>query len=101
MPDILWRNSLTGVGLPYSENQAEDMILEDPFMTAFDSWTEDFSAFVGEKGKVEPGEFRAYGYAAPGHKLADAKSKIREWRMSLGLASPGSSPAEQERLGLN
>jgi hypothetical protein len=100
-PDRLWRNSLTGVGLPYSENQAEDMVREDPFMAAFDSWTDDFAAFVAEKGKVEPGKFRAYGYAAPGHKLADAKSKLREWRMSLGLAPAGSSPAEQEQLGLN
>jgi hypothetical protein len=101
VPETLWRNALTGVGLPYSENQAEDMVREDPFMAAFDGWTDDFSAFVGAKGKVEPGEFRAYGHPAPGHRLADAKSKIREWRMALGRPPPGSSPAEQQRLGLN
>ena len=95
------RNSLTGVGLPYSQKKAEDMVRKAPFMAAFDSWADDFAAFVADKGKVEPGEFRAYGYAAPGHKLADAKSKVREWRMSLGLARAESSPAQQERLGLN
>jgi hypothetical protein len=70
-------------------------------MEAFDAWTGAFAGFVGAKGKVEPGEFRAFGYVAPGHKLADAKAKIREWRTSLGVAPGSSSAAEQERLGLN
>ena len=100
-PDALWRHGLTGVGLAYSENQAEDMIREDGFMAGFDSWTDDFAAFVAAKGRVEPGEFRAFGREAPGHKLADAKLKIREWRMKLGMAPAGSSPARQEALGLN
>lgn len=77
------------------------MIGEDGFMAAFDRWTDTFAAFVGAKGKVEPGEFRAFGREAPEHKLADAKLKIREWRMRLGVAPAGSSPAEQEALGLN
>jgi hypothetical protein len=29
VPDQLWTHAVTGVGLPYSDNQAEDMIRED------------------------------------------------------------------------
>ena len=101
VPDELWSHGFSGLGLPYSENQAEDMIREDAFMARFDGWSDRFVTFVAAKGKVEAGRYRAYGYEAPGHRLADAKSKIREWRMSLGMAPAGSSPAEQQRLGLN
>jgi hypothetical protein len=68
---------------------------------AFDAWTDAFAEFVGAKGKVEPGEFRAFGREAPGHKLADAKLIMRNWRMKLGMAPTDSSPAVQETLGLN
>lgn len=44
---------------------------------------------------------RPYGYEAPGHKWADMKLKWREARMKIGLAPRGSSPVEQDRLGLN
>jgi hypothetical protein len=101
VPDALWSHALTGEGVPYSDNQAEDMVREEPFMAAFDAWTGRFAAFVGEKGKVEPGQYRAYGYAAPGHRWADAKLKWRELRMKMGLAPAGSSPAAQQELGLN
>jgi hypothetical protein len=101
VPDGLWRHGLTGVGLPYGENQAEDMVREDAFMAGFDTWADGFAAFVEAKGKVEPGEYRAFGHQAPGHKRADARLKIREWRMKLGMAPAGSSPAVQEVLGLN
>jgi hypothetical protein len=101
VPDELWAHALTGAGLPYSENQAEDMIREEPFMAAFDAWTDRFSDFVRHKGQVPPGRYRAFGYTAPGHRYADLKLKWREWRMGLGRATAGSSPAEQERLGLN
>jgi hypothetical protein len=101
VPDPLWSHARTGVGLPYGSNQAEDMIREDEIMTVFDTWTDRFAAFVRDKGKVEPGRYRAYGYEAPGHALADAKLKWRELRMKAGWAPEGSSPAEQERLELN
>jgi hypothetical protein len=52
-------------------------------------------------GKVEPGEYRAYGYKPPGHLLADLKLRWREWRTSLGVPPTGSSPAAQQKLGLN
>ena len=70
-------------------------------MAAFDDWVARFPSFVGQKGQVPPGIYRAVGHTAPGHKYADWRLKWREWRMSLGYAPEGSSPAEQERLGLN
>ena len=101
VPDDLWAHADTGVGMPYSDNQAEDMIREAPFMAAFDGWTDRFASFVAGKGKVEPGQYRAYGYAAPGHRFADAKLKWRELRMKMGRPPAGSSPAAQQQLGLN
>jgi len=101
VPDALWRHCTTGKGVPYSENQSEDMIAEVEFMRAFDAWTDAFAAHVGAKGKVEPGEFRAYGYEPPGHRWADAKLKWRDIRMRIGRPPKGSSPAEQQALGLN
>jgi len=101
VPDTLWRYCTSGKGRPYSENQAEDMIGEAPFMAAFDAWTDAFAAFVAAKGKVPPGEHRAVGYDPPKHRWADTKLKWRETRMRLGIPPAGSSPAEQQRLGLN
>jgi NADPH-dependent FMN reductase len=101
VPDALWAHALTGEGVPYSENQAEDMIGEERFMVAFDAWTMRFAAFVATKGKVEPGTYRAYGHEAPGHKWADAKLKWRELRMKMGIPPAGSSPAAQQSLGIN
>ncbi|WP_063776701.1 NAD(P)H-dependent oxidoreductase [Microvirga massiliensis] len=101
VPDPLWRHAFTGIGLPYSDNQSEDMIREDEIVTAFDAWTDRFSAFVARKGKIEPARYRAFGYTAPGHGWNDLKLKWREMRMKAGRAPEGSSPAEQEVLGLN
>lgn len=101
VPDELWTYAPTGVGIPYSENQADDMIEEHAFMRAFDDWVGRFTQFVESKGKVEPGTYRAFGYEAPSARLADVKLMVRDWRMRFGLAPAGSSPAEQHRLGLN
>lgn len=101
VPDELWTYAATGVGRPYSEDQAENMIAEDDFMRAFDDWVGRFSGFVTQEGKVEPGEYRAFGYEAPSARLADVKLMVRDWRMRLGMAPAGSSPAEQHRLGLS
>ena len=101
VPDELWTYAATGVDRPYSENQAEDMVEEDGFMSAFDAWVGQFSRLVAAKGKVEPGEYRAFGHDAPSARLADMKLMVRDWRMRLGMAPSGSSPAEQHRLGLN
>lgn len=101
VPDDLWAYCTTGKGKPYADDQAEDMVHDDPFMAAFDRWTDAFAAFVTAKGKVEPGRWRAYGYEAPGHRWADAKLKWRAVRIGLGMPPAESSPAEQQQLGLN
>lgn len=101
VPDQLWAHARTGIGLPYSENQAEDMVHEEEIMRAFDAWVADFAAFVAQKGKVEPGQYRAYGYEPPGHRMQDLKLKWRALRLGVGLPPAGSSPAEQQRRGLN
>jgi multimeric flavodoxin WrbA len=90
-----------GRGRKYSENQAEDMVREADVMAQFDSWTDRFADFVGRKGQVPPGHFRAYGYEPPGHRREDLKLKWREIRMGVGRAPEGSSPRKQEQLGLN
>jgi hypothetical protein len=101
VPDALWDHGVSGKGLPYSDNQAEDMVAEDAFMQRFDAWTDRFTACVAAKGKVEPGRYRAFGYEAPGHKLADLKLVWRELRMRMAMPRSGSSPDAQQELGLN
>ena len=101
VPDALWAYGTTGKGKPYADDQAEHMVRDTAFMDAFDRWTDAFAAFVGAKGKVEPGAHRAYGHKAGGHRWADAKLKWRAVRLGLGAPPAGSSPAEQQRLGLN
>ena len=101
VPDALWAYGETGQGKPYSEDQAEHMVRDDAFLRGFDAWADAFAAFVAAKGKVEPGRHRAYGHEAGGHRLADAKLKWRALRIGAGVPPAGSSPAEQQRLGLN
>ncbi len=98
VPEELLTHAYTGVGLPYSDNQAEDMIHDDGLVTTFDAWTSRFVRFTEHKGKVEPGLYRAFGYEAPGHRWADVKLKWREMRIKSGLAPEGSSPASQNKL---
>ena len=43
------------------------MATETNVFAEFDEWTDAFAAFVRDKGKVEPGKYRAYGYKPPGH----------------------------------
>ena len=101
VPDDLWRYCTTGKERPYAENQAEEMAGDAAFLAAFDAWTDDFAAFVAAKGPVPPGRWRALGYHPPSHRWADARLKWRELRMRFGIPRAGSSPAEQQRLGLN
>jgi hypothetical protein len=101
VPDALWRYVEFGSGKPYSENQAEHLIEQPEALTAFDEWVKAFAKHVAEKGKVEPGKYRAYGYEPPSHVVADAKTKWRGLRMALGAPVPGSSPARQQDQGLN
>lgn len=104
VPDHLWRNATTGEGVPYSDNQAEDLVERTEnhaFLGAFDEWADAFAGFVARKGKVPPGRWRAYGYEAPGHRWADVKLGWRDARMRVGLPPADSSPARQRELGLN
>jgi multimeric flavodoxin WrbA len=101
VPDELWRYVEFGKGKKYSDNQAEHIAAEADVYRAFDAWTDAFAAFVRQRGKVPPGEYRAYGHRRPGHGWADLKLKWREWRLGLGVPPAGSSPARQQELGLN
>jgi hypothetical protein len=101
VPDALWRYAESGAGVPYADNQAEDMVRERDVMAAFDAWTDAFAAHVRGKGKVTPGRWRAFGYVPPRKGWEDLKLKWRDTRMRLGVPPEGSSPDVQQRLGLN
>jgi hypothetical protein len=101
VPDTLWSYQEFGKGKKYSENQAEDMVKETEVLDAFDAWTSRFRQFVAAKGKVPPGRYRAYGYKPPRHLGRDLQLLWRDARMRAGIPPAGSSPAEQQQLGLN
>ncbi len=101
VPDRLWRYEQFGEGKPYSDNQAEDMAKAPGLYRRFDAWTAAFARHVAKKGKVEPGEFRAYGYQPPKHLGADLKTKWRGFRMAIGKPKKGTSPAVQQEKDLN
>ncbi len=101
VPDNLWAHCTTGKGKKYSNNQAEDLIKEDGFMSKFESWVKEFEKFVYKKGKVTPNRYRAFGYKAPGHIWANVKDGIRYFKMMVGKSPKDSSPEIQENLGLN
>jgi hypothetical protein len=100
VPDELWRYAEFGRGKKYSDNQAEHMATEEVYRP-FDDWAGAFARCVSRKGKVPPGKYRAFGYRPPSHRWADTKLKWRELRLSLGVPPADSSPARQQRLGLN
>ena len=101
VPDELWTYVEFGKDEKYSDNQAEDLARHATVFEEFDAWTGRFATFVARKGKVDPGRWRAFGYQAPGHFLRDAQLAWREIRMRTGHPPAGSSPAEQQQLGLN
>jgi hypothetical protein len=101
VPEAAWSYAEFGAGRPYSEAQAEHMEEEPDFLQAFDKWVAAFTEHVREKGKVEPRQYRAYGYEPPSHLMADLRTKFRGARMALGVPVEGTSPAEQQELDLN
>lgn len=101
VPDHLWRAEITGKGVKYSENQAEDAIKEAPFMNGFSEWVNNFTQFVKAKGKVPPGKYRAYGFEQPSNLWKELKTGLRAWKLRFGITPPGSSVQKQKELGLN
>jgi hypothetical protein len=101
VPDHLWQHCTSGKNRKYSDNQSEDMIKEDGFMSSFANWVTAFENFVRQKGKVPPNKYRAYGYEAPSHIWASVEDGVRYFRMMVGKPPKGSSPQIQQELGLN
>ena len=101
VPDHLWTYALVGEGKKYSEMQAEHMVQERNFMQHFDEWTDRFISFIKQKGKVPPNKYRAYGFKAPNHFLANIKDGIRYVRMMAGMPPKDSSAYRQHQMGLN
>lgn len=101
VPDHLWKHCTSGKGRKYSENQAEHMIREHAFINAFQHWVKDFEDFVRQKGKVQPGKYRAYGYKKPTNLWMEAKTGIRSWMLRFGITPENSSNKKQKELQLN
>ena len=101
VPDNLWTYCTSGKGKKYSNNQAEDVINEDEFMQAFQTWVDNFKIFIKDKGKVTPGKWRAYGYKPPTNLWQEAKTGIRSWMLRFGVTPENSSPEKQKDLELN
>ncbi len=101
VPDNLWVHATSGKGKKYSDNQAEDVVKEEVFMSAFNTWVKAFEGFVYKKGKLAPNKYRAFGYKAPAHIWASVQDGIRYFEMMVGRAPTGSSPKIQDDLGLN
>jgi hypothetical protein len=81
------------------DDRAEHMMPATDVLASLDAWTDCFAAIVGAKVRVEPGQWHAFGHEPRAHALAE--SEWREIRTGFGRALDRSSPAEQERLGLN
>lgn len=101
VPDALWTFVEFGRGKKYSENQAEHMVDIPDVMREFDEWTDAFSRHVAKKGRVQPGQYRAYGHRVPFHFWSDLRTKWRGLRAALGFPIPGTSAAIQHERGLN
>lgn len=101
VPETLWKYADSGVGKKYCDNQSEDVLNEKDYMMIFETWVKDFEVFVADKGKVQPGKYRAYGYKPPSHLWNEMKNGIRALKLRFGIAPAGSSPQKQINLGLN
>ena len=101
VPEPLWHYQEFGSGRIYSENQAEHMADDADFLGAFDAWSDRFTEFVANKGKVPPGKYRAFGYTTPSHRWTSVKLWWRDKKMRVGQAPKGSSPQLQGELAIN
>lgn len=66
-------------------------------MTTFQQWVKDFEVFVGAKGKVQPGKYRAYGHKKPVNLWKEAKTGIRSWMLRFGITPRSFIIGETER----
>ena len=101
VPDQLWQYAMFGKDKKYSESQAENMVADENVMSQFDTWTGKFIGFVREKGRVDPGKYRAYGYKPPSHLLNEISLGWKYFRMMIGKPVRNSSSWYQEKFGLN
>jgi hypothetical protein len=101
VPEHLWKYQLFGKNKKYSDAQAEDMVKDEKVMESFDKWTNDFIEFAENKGKVNPGKYRAYNYKPPFMPIQELKTGIRSWKLRFGKSPKYSSPWMQEKEGLN
>ena len=65
-------------------------------MKTFDQWVADFEVFVRQKGKVQPGRFRAYGFKNRTNLWKEAKTGIRSWMLRFGITPADSSPKNKK-----
>ncbi|MEP6627844.1 MAG: hypothetical protein ABJA32_07665, partial [Ginsengibacter sp.] len=101
VPEKLWRYADSGIGKKYSENQSEDVMNDKNYMEAFFSWITEFEQFVNQKGKIQHGSYRAYGYRPPIALGGKIRSGLRAFKLRFGKAPGNSSPYKQQELGLN
>ena len=52
VPDELWRHAKFGVGKPYADDQADNMVMEETSMAVFDAWMDAFVSHISRKGLV-------------------------------------------------
>ncbi len=101
VPEELWVYADSGVNKRYSDNQAEDVIDDENYMAAFNTWVENAVQFVSKKGKVQPGKYRAYGFKAHTNLWDELMSGLRAFKLRFGKAPKNSSPEKQLKLNLN
>ncbi len=101
VPDKLWVHCTSGKNRKYSDNQAEDMIKEAPFMQTFNEWIKGFETFVAAKGRIKPGKWRAYGNTQSPNIWHELKTGVRSWMLRFGHPPKDSSPWKQQQMNLN
>lgn len=65
VPEQLWDYMTMGKDKHYSENQVEN--IPEPAYAQFDRWTDNFAAFIKQKGKAPVGKFPAYNFDQSPH----------------------------------
>ena len=81
--------------------KAEHMVDDAEVMAEFDEWVAAFERHVTAKGKIPPGEYRAFGYDPPPHFAADLRTKWRGLRALMGAPAPETSVAIKQERGLS